>query len=578
MIKILKNLNKKELSFILISIVLIVIQVILDLKIPDYMSSITKLVQTEGSTTKEILSNGLMMLLCSLGSLILAFLVGFFAAYIGTSFEKNIRKKVFYKVGNFGASEIKEFKTSSLITRCTNDITNVRTLLIMGIQVLAKAPIMTIIAISKIIDKDFKFTLLTIIGVVIVIILNLVVILIAIPRFKKIQKLTDNLNEITRENLTGIRVVRAYNAENYELKKFEKANKDLTSNHLFTGKLMSLIGPTMGGVLNFLSLGIYLVGASLINNAIGMNKLTIFSDMIVFSSYAVQVIISFMMLTLVFIIYPRASVSMKRIAEVLDKNPIIKYGEFKNNLKGLVEFKNVSFKYPDADEYILKDVTFKANPGETIAIIGSTGCGKSTLVNLIPRFYDATEGTILIDNIDIKELDESTLASLIGYVSQKAVLFKGTIKENVAFGKNKINEEKVEEALKIAECEFVNKLDKGINHNISQGGTNISGGQKQRIQVARAIYKNPSIYIFDDSFSALDYKTDFNIRKKLNKYTKNATKFIVASRIGTIKDANQIIVLDEGKIVGIGKHENLLKTCKVYKEIAVSQGFKEENI
>lgn len=582
MIKILKNLNKKEIIFIIVSIVLIVLQAILDLTIPDYMSDITKIVQTKGSSVNEVITPGLLMLLCSFGSLVLAFLVGFLAAYTGTSFEKNVRKRIFHKVSTLSTADIKEFKTSSLITRCTNDVTQIKMFLVVGLQVIAKAPIMTTVAISKIIGKDFSFSIITIVGVVIVILLNLMVILIAIPKFKKIQKLTDNLNEITRENLTGLKVVRAYNADNYELKKFEKANTELTNTHLFTGRLMSLIGPTMSGVMNGLTLAIYLVGATLINSAIGMEKLNVFSDMIVFSAYAVQIIISFMLLTLVFIIYPRASVSIKRIMEVLDKEPGIIYGnKTKIDLNGDIEFKNVSFKYPDAESYVLEDISFKANRGETIAIIGSTGCGKSTLINLIPRFYDVTEGEILIDGTNIKELKENTLNDLIGYVAQKSMLFKGSIKNNVRFGEvkgKKVKEEKVMEALKIASAtDFVKKLDKGIDSDIAQSGNNISGGQKQRIQIARAIAKEPLIYIFDDSFSALDYKTDLSVRKDLNKHTKGATKFIVASRIGTVKDADKIIVLDEGKIAGIGKHKELIKTCKVYKEIASSQNWKEEN-
>lgn len=581
MFKIIKNLTKKEILFMFIAILLIVLQVWLDLKIPDYMSEITKLVQTEGSKIEDIIFNGGIMLLCSLGSLLSAFIIGYLAAYTGTSFEKNLRRKVFTKVGSFSMEEIKAFSTSSLITRNTNDITQIKMFLIMGIQMLAKAPIMAIMAIMKIAGKEWNFSLITIIGVIIIMLLNLVIILIAIPKFKKIQKLTDNLNEITRENLKGIRVVRAYNAENYSLKKFSKANNDLTSTHLFTGKLMALMMPSMTAVMNGLSLAIYLVGASMINDAMGLDKLTIFSDMVVFTSYAIQVIMSFIMLTVLFIIYPRASVSMKRINEVLDTKPKIKYGSINKTdvEQGIVEFKNVSFKYPDAESYILENISFKANQGETIAIIGSTGSGKSTLVNLIPRFYDVTEGSILIDGVNIKDMEESYLNDKLGYISQKAVLFKGTIKDNITLGtkNNKKIKKDLDVALDIAKAsEFVNKLPKQMNSNIAQSGTNISGGQKQRLSIARAIARKPEIYIFDDAFSALDYKTDYELRASLNKYTKEATKFIVSSRIGTIKDADQIIVLEEGKMVGIGKHKELLKTCKVYKEIAESQLTKEE--
>ena len=581
MFKILKNLTKKEMTFIISAIILIVIQVWLDLKIPEYMSEVTKLVQTEGSKMNDVLFNGFMMLLCSFGSLISAFIVGYLAAYTGTSFEKHLRKRIFDKVQSFGMEEIKSFSTSSLITRNTNDITQIKMFVVMGIQMLAKAPIMVLMAISKIAGKEWNFSLITIIGVLIILTLILIVVLVAIPKFKRIQKLTDNLNSITRENLTGVRVVRAYNAEKYQLNKFEKANDELTNTHMFTGKIMALINPTMTTVMNGLSLAIYWVGASIINSALGMDKLTIFSDMVVFSSYAIQVIMSFMMIAILFIIYPRAAVSMNRINEVLDTEPKIKYGSINKDttdLKGIVEFKNVSFKYSDAEDYVLKDISFKANTGETIAIIGSTGSGKSTLVNLIPRFYDTTEGEILIDGVNIKDMAEEYLNDKLGYISQKAILFKGSVKENISFGKIKNKKVKdIDKALKIAQAsDFIKKMPKGINANIAQSGTNVSGGQKQRLSIARAIARNPEIYIFDDSFSALDYKTDYVLRKELNKYTAYATKFIVGERIGTIKDADQIIVLDDGKIVGIGKHKELLKTCKVYREIAESQITKEE--
>ena len=583
MIKILKNLNKKEIIFMFLALILIIFQVWLDLKLPDYMSEITSLVQTDGSEMKEILSSGGMMLLCSLGSLVSAVIVGYLASYIGTSFEKNLRRKVFDKVQNFGMEEIKIFSTSSLITRATNDITQIKTFMVMGIQMLAKAPIMAIMAILKILGKEWQFTLITVIGVAIIVILNLILILIAIPKFKKVQKLTDNLNGITRENLTGLRVVRAYNAEEYQLNKFKKANNELTNTNMFTQKIMALMSPTMSFVMNGLSLAIYWIGAFLINDAIGLDKVTIFSDIVVFSSYSMQVIMAFMMLTMLFIIYPRASVSMNRVNEVLDTKPNIKYGNInkdQTNLKGVIEFKNVSFKYPDAEEYLLHDISFKANQGETIAIIGSTGSGKSTLINLIPRFYDATDGEILIDGINIKNMTEEFLNDKLGYISQKATLFKGSIKDNISLGKikdKKINNKNINKALDIAKAsEFVNKMPKGIDSDIAQSGNNVSGGQKQRLSIARAIARNPEIYIFDDSFSALDYKTDFELRKELNKYTKDATKFIVAQRIGTIKDADQIIVLDNGNVVGIGKHKDLLKNCKVYKEIAESQLSKEE--
>ena len=583
MFKILKNLTKKEVIFIIIAIVLIVGQVFLELKMPDYMSEITKLVQTEGSNMSEIIKYGVYMLLCSFGSLITAVATGYFASFVGVSFEKNLRKKVFDKVQNFGMEEIKNFSISSLITRSTNDVTRIKMLLVMGIQMLVKAPIMAVMAIIKILGKEWQFSIITAVGVVIVICLNMFLIIIAIPKFKKVQKLTDNLNGITRESLTGVRVVRAYNAEEYQENKFGKANTELTDTNMFVQKIMAIMSPTMSTVMSGLSLAIYWVGAVLINNAIGPDKITIFSNMVVFSSYAVQVIMSFMMLTMLFIIYPRAQVSVNRINEVLDTEEKIKYGKVnkdKNNLKGVVEFKNVSFKYPDAEEYILENINFKANKGETVAFIGSTGSGKSTLINLIPRFYDATEGEILIDGINVKELDEKYLNDKIGYVSQKAVLFKGSIKSNISFGKmkgKKVSDKNIDKALDISQSkEFVEKMQDGVNSEIAQGGTNVSGGQKQRLSIARAIAREPEIYIFDDTFSALDYKTDYVLRKELNQKTKDSTKFIVAQRIGTIKDADQIVVLDEGKVAGIGNHKELLKTCKVYQEIAESQLSKEE--
>ena len=582
MLKLLKELKGRERVFIVLAIILIVLQVILDLKIPDYMSEITKLVQTSNSGIDEILKNGFFMIICSLGSLVLAFLIIFLASFTGTSFEKNLRKKVFRKVQSFGMEEINKFSTSSLITRATNDITQIKMFVVMGVQMLAKAPIMATLAIIKIAGKEWSFSLITLGGVVIVIVLNLFVILVAIPKFKKIQKLTDNINGITSENLHGIKVIRAYNAEEYQLNKFADANEELTNTNMFVQKIMALINPVMSSIMAFQGWAIYFVGAILISNTMGLNRLNIFSDMVVFSAYSVQVILSFMVLAIIFVIYPRTAVSIKRISEVLDTDTKIKEGDItksNSNTKGEVEFKNVSFKYPDAEDYVLKDISFKANKGETIAVIGSTGSGKSTLINLIPRLYDTSSGEILIDGINIKDMSKEYLYSKLGYISQKAVLFKGTILENIRFGKDnkKVSKEEVEKALDIAQASsFVKKLDKGVKANIAQAGTNLSGGQKQRISIARAIAKKPEIYIFDDSFSALDYKTDLLLRKELNKATKDATKFIVASRIGTIKDADLIIVLDEGKLVGKGIHKDLLKTCKVYREIAESQLSKEE--
>lgn len=585
MINMFKNFKKKEIVYFLFSLVFIVIGVLLDLKIPDYMQEITKLVTVDGSEMSDILYQGGFMLLCALGSLISAVVVGFCASFIGTSFEKNLRSRIFRKVESFGMEEIKKFSTSSLITRCTNDVTQVKMFIVLAIQMLIKAPIMASIAVSKIANKGMEFSIVTAVGVFVVLIMIIFLVLLVLPKFKKIQTLTDNLNRITRENLNGIRVVRAYNAEEYQLDKFSKANEELTNTHLFTGRAMSLMSPVMSTVMSGLSLSIYWIGAYLINEAAMLDKMEIFGNMVTFSAYAVQVIMSFVMLVMIFIIYPRASVSSKRINEVLDTDPNIFDGNIDKdttNLKGMVEFKNVSFKYPDAEEYLLKDISFKAEKGETVAFIGSTGSGKSTLINLIPRFYDATEGTVLIDGVNVKDMKAEYLNNKIGYISQKAIMFKGSIEDNITFGKSLAGKPTLEEIITAAEVsqakEFIESLDKKYETEVSQGGTNLSGGQKQRLSIARAIARNPEIYIFDDSFSALDYKTDFILRSALKKHTKDATILIVAQRIGTIKDADKIIVLDEGKCVGIGKHKDLLKTCKVYKEIANSQLSEEELI
>ena len=579
MIKLLKNLKRKEKIFALVCVFLTISQVILELRIPDYMQGMTKALQTNGSMN-DILTPGFHMLLCAFASLLIAVIIGYFAANISAGFTKVTRKKLFEKVESFSTGEIKNFLPSSLITRTTNDVANIRMFISMGLQLLLRAPIMAIWAIYKISNKNFSWTLVTIIAVLVLLSLISILIIFVLPKFKIMQKLTDNLNDVTRENLIGIRVVRAFNAEEYQENKFDKANKELTNTSMFTQKMMNILSPFMSLVMQGITLSIYIIGAILINQANIQDKITLFSDMIVFSTYAMNVVISFLMLSMIFIIYPRASVSAKRILEVLETENSIIEGNFNKNTKekGLIEFKNVCFKYPDAKEYILKDISFKANKGETIAVIGRTGCGKSTLINLIPRFYDATDGEILIDNINVKDYKEETLNNKIGYISQKPVIFSGSIKENIKYGKslNEITDKDIKEALKIAQAEFVDELDEGIDYDISRGGTNISGGQKQRISIARAIAKKPEIYIFDDSFSALDYKTDYNLRKALKKYTKDATILIVAQRIGTIKNADKIIVLEEGKCVGIGTHKELLKTCDVYKEIALSQITKEE--
>ena len=582
MIKILKNLNKKEIGIFIICFILIFIQVWLDLKMPDYMSKITVLVQTEGSKMSDIIINGLYMLTCAFGSLLSAVFTGFLASKISSNFSKKLRKKIFDKVENLSLHEVKTFSTSSLITRTTNDVTQIEMLISIGLQLLIKAPITAVWAVTKILNKSWQWSTVTAVGLVILLSTVAIITSFVIPRFKKVQKLTDKLNGVTRENLTGIRVVRAFNAEKYQENKFENTNNELTNIMLFNQKKFAFMQPIMYLVMYGLTLSIYFIGAYLIKDALMVDKLPIFGDMIVFSSYAMQVIMAFMMLSMIFMILPRAQVSANRINEVLEEDISIKDSLIDKDTtkeKGTIEFKNVSFKYPDADEYLLKNISFKVNTGETIAFIGSTGSGKSTLINLVPRFYDATDGEILIDGINVKDYKQEFLYNKLGYVSQKAVMFNGTVKSNVIFGKGKkkITNKKIEEAIKVAQAEeFIMKLDNKYDSHIAQGGTNISGGQKQRISIARAIAREPEIYIFDDSFSALDYKTDSQLRKELKKYTKDATTLIVAQRIGTIMNADKIVVLDKGVIVGIGKHKELLKNCDVYKEIAYSQLSKEE--
>ena len=581
MIKLLKRFKKKEWLFSFIALILIVVEVWLELKMPDYMSQITRLVQTEGSKMSEIIYNGTWMIICAFGSLVAAIIVGYIIANVASSFSMNLRKSIFSKVEELSMSEIKLFKTNSLITRTTNDITQIEMLISFGLQLLLKAPITAAWAIFKILNKSWQWSAATAVAVVILLSVIGIITMIVMPKFKIVQKLIDKVNGVTRENLTGIRVVRAFNAEKYQEDKFEEVNEKLTNQQLFNQKKFAILSPIMFLVMNGLALSIYFIGSSLIDGALMANKIALFGDMVVFSSYAMQIIMSFLMLAMIFMMLPRAQVSAERINEVLEtKNSVIE-GNFKEKTKetGTVEFKNVSFKYPDAEEYVLKNISFKANKGETVAFIGSTGSGKSTLINLVPRFYDASEGEVLVDGINVKEYKEETLNNKLGYIPQKAVIFNGSVDFNVSYGKssNKKSEEDVKTAIKVAQAkEFVEKMDEQYQTELSQNGTNISGGQKQRLAIARAIARNPEIYIFDDSFSALDYKTDSVLRKELKKHTKDATNLIVAQRIGTIMNADKILVLDNGECVGIGTHKELLKSCEVYKQIALSQLSKEE--
>lgn len=583
MLKLMKNFTKKEIILIIMSIILIVVQVWLELKMPDYMSEITKLVETEGSQMSDVLTNGKYMMLCALGSLVSSIIVGYLVATIAANLSKNIRKKLFDKVQDLATSEVKKFSTSSLITRSTNDITQIQMLFSMGLHLIIKSPITAAWAIVKILNKSWEWSAITGVAVVVLLSVGSVILAIVVPKFKILQKLTDKLNGVTRENLTGIRVVRAFNAEKYQEEKFDKVNGDLTKLQLFNQKCFAIMQPLMYGIMNILTLLVYFVGANLINQASLVDKLSIFGNMIVFSSYAIQVILSFLLFALIFMMFPRGQVSAKRINEVLDEKITVKDGALKTGKKGevgTIEFKNVSFKYPDAEEYLLSDISFKVNRGDFVAIIGLTGSGKSTLINLIPRFYDVTDGEVIVDGRNVKEYTGEALHNKIGYVPQKAVIFDGTVKFNVGYGDNgkaDISERKIREAVEVAQAkEFVEKLDLRYDTHISQGGTNLSGGQKQRLAIARAIARNPEIYIFDDSFSALDYKTDAALRKELRNYAKNATIMVVAQRIGTIMNADQIIVLNDGKMVGMGTHKELLEDCEIYKDIALSQLTKEE--
>ena len=579
MIKLFRYLRKKDWLFVCISLCFIVFQVWLDLRLPDYMAEITRLIQTPDSALSSVVWAGMKMLACAILSMAAMFVVGYFVAQVAAGLSKRLREAVYDKVISFSMEEMGKFSTASLITRSTNDISQVQMVIAIGLQASVRAPIMAVWAITKIINKNLMWSAATGVAVAFLLVLIAVILVLAVPGFQKMQTLTDNINRVARENLSGVRVVRAYNAEKYQEDKFEEANEELTSVNLFNQKIMALMSPVMTLISSGLTLSIYWIGVYLIDKAALQDKITLFSDMIVFSSYAMQVIMSFMMLTFTFIILPRAIVSSKRINEVLDTKNRIMDGEGCENTSetGTVEFRNVSFHYPDAADDMISDISFKANKGEMVAFIGATGSGKTTLINLIPRFYDATGGEVLVDGVNVKKYKLSELRKKIGYAPQKALLFSGTVEENVCYGADTPDSERLNEALEISQAkEFVEKLTDNVKSKISQGAVNVSGGQKQRLSIARSLYNKPEILIFDDSFSALDYRTDKILRKELRERSKGSTSLIVAQRIGTIMEADLIIVLEEGQVVGQGKHKELLKSCSIYKEIAMSQLSEEE--
>ena len=583
MVKLFRYLKKREWLMAAVSLLFIISQVWLDLRLPEYMSEITVLVQTDGSTMSEILTAGAKMLGCALGSMAMAIITCYFASVIAASVSRRLQSELYHKVLSFSSEEMNHFSTASLITRSTNDVTQVQMIFAMGMQLMIKAPIMAVMAIIKIQNKgNWQWTTLTAGAVLLLLTVITLLMSYALPKFRKMQSLTDNLNRITRENLTGLRVVRAYNAENYQESKFTAANDEMTTNSLRVNRAMSIINPVMSLVMNGISLGIYWIGAYLIESAGMQDKLGIFSNMVVFSSYSMQVIMSFMMLAMIFVMLPRAQVSAKRILEVLQTTPALKNGSRDNDnaLQGEIEFDHVSFRYPGADADMLEDITFTAHKGETVAFIGATGSGKTTLVNLIPRLYDVSKGSVKVDGVDVREYDLKKLRDKLGYVSQKAVLFAGDIRQNIRLGDNgkqQAADDEIRAALDIAQSsDFVGNIPEGIGGEVAQNGANFSGGQKQRLSIARAIARKPEIYIFDDSFSALDYKTDRVLRSRLKQESAGVTTLIVAQRIGTIMDADKIIVLDDGRAVGIGTHKQLLETCPVYQQIAASQLSKEE--
>jgi len=582
MSNILKHLGRKEWMMISVALVFIVIQVWFDLTMPEYMGNIMRLL-TSGKpfTMDDVYYNGKYMILCVLGSLVTMIFVGYIASVVGASYAQRLRSKLFNKVDSFSMAEINKFSTASLITRSTNDVTQVQLLVVMGLQIMIKAPILAVWAMFKIYGEAYQWTLSIGIAIVALLLLFAVLIVFVLPKFRKMQKLIDNVNRVTRENLTGLPVVRAYNAKDHQEKKFEKANTELTDTYLYTSRALAVLWPAINLIMTGSVLAIYWIGAILINDAAGDpdGQGMIFANIAVFTTYSMLILISFMMIAMLFIMLPRAQVAAKRINEVLDTEQSIKDGNINEpdaSKRGEVEFKNVSFRYPGAADNVLENINFTAERGKTTAFIGSTGSGKTTLINLIPRFYDATEGSVSVNGIDVRDYKLDALYGKIGYVSQKPVLFSGTVSSNVAFG-TAADDGGVRTALETAQgTDFVERMDGAYNADIARGGANVSGGQKQRLSIARAIYKRPDIYIFDDSFSALDYKTDRALRTALKKETEGATTMIVAQRIGTIMDADKIIVLNEGRIVGEGTHKELLRTCGVYKEIAMSQLSEEE--
>ena len=588
MFRIMRYLSKAEIGQMLIALVSIVGQIWLDLTLPDYMSDITTLVETPGSTMHDIWVAGGKMLLVSLGSVACAIVTGYIAARVGASFSQRLRSLEFNKVESFGPAEMSRFSTASLITRSTNDITQIQMFITMGLMMIVKSPIMAVWAICKIAGKGFEWTVATGIAVVVLMAAICVIMFFVMPKFKAMQRLTDNINLVARENLTGLRVVRAYNAEDYQEAKFTKANKELTDTQLFTNRAMAIMMPLMNTIMNGLMLAVYWIGAYLIDAADLTDKLTTFANMVVFSSYSVQVIMSFLLMSMVFVLWPRADVSAQRVLEVIDTKPLITDGthtEGEPGKQGEIEFRNVSFTYPDSRKAMLEGISFTAKKGQTVAFIGSTGSGKSSLINLVPRFYDATQGQVLVDGVDVRDYTLKALRDKIGYVPQQSFLFKGTIASNVSYGDKSGSEEagtdadmaNVRKACEVAQAtEFVEKKDNTYESSIAQGGSNVSGGQKQRLSIARAVYRHPEILIFDDSFSALDFKTDRAVRDALAKEAKDSTKLIVAQRIGTIMNADRIVVLDQGKVVGQGTHEELLDNCDVYRQIAQSQLSEDE--